>query len=252
MSQASSNSLLGRIRGELRSFRLPPIPFWMIAIAVISIVASWVPLAMIAKAWFTKSDKPRVHIFQDMDNQPRFKSQAYNPLFADERADRPKVLGTVAHGRLEDDDHYYRGYRRTWNEQTQRFDFVFFDSFPQQVKIDEVLLRRGQAKYAIYCAPCHGLDGQGLGPIHVRVDGKGYPWVQPTVLTTGLPTERELGHLFNTITVGIRNMGGYGHAIEVKDRWAIVAYVRTMQFAASAPPTLVPLDIQNSMQTPTN
>ncbi|HMO27133.1 MAG TPA: cytochrome c, partial [Tepidisphaeraceae bacterium] len=186
------------------------------------------------------------------DNQPRFKSQAYNPLFADERADHPKVLGTVAQGRLEEDDHFYRGYRRTWNEQTQRFDFVFFDGFPERLKIDESFIRRGQAKYAIYCAPCHGLDGQGLGPVHVRVDGRQPTWVPPTVLTSEVPRQRELGHLFNTITVGIRNMGGYGHAIQVEDRWAIVAYMKTLQFAFSAPPTLVPAEIQNSMTVPAN
>ena len=38
---------------------------------------------------------PRIHLIQDMDSQPRYKPQAESPLFADGRAMRPPVAGTV-------------------------------------------------------------------------------------------------------------------------------------------------------------
>ena len=39
------------------------------------------------------------------------------------------------------------------------------------------------------------------------------------------------GRVFETITNGKGMMGAYGYNIPVKDRWAIVAYVRTLQAA---------------------
>ena len=41
------------------------------------------------------------------------------------------------------------------------------------------------------------------------------------------------GKLFNTITHGKGNMSGYGHALSVQDRWAIVAYIRALQLSQS-------------------
>ena len=40
------------------------------------------------------------------------------------------------------------------------------------------------------------------------------------------------GQLFNTITNGVRTMPAYGHQVKVQDRWAIVAYLRVLQYAA--------------------
>ena len=44
------------------------------------------------------------------------------------------------------------------------------------------------------------------------------------------------GQLFNTVSNGVRQMPGYGHQLkDVLDRWAIVAYVRELQFAYGNP-----------------
>ena len=51
---------------------------------------------------------------------------------------------------------------------------------------------------------------------------------------------RTAGHLFNTITNGIRNMPAYGPQIPVEDRWAIVAYVRALQRSQNATSTTYP------------
>src|SRR5215831_8992420 len=86
------------------------IPFPLVAVAIISVFITWVPLAYFARARATLSKDPRVSLVQDMGVQPKFREQQSNELFADGRADRPVVLGTVAHGRLDSDDHLYLGY----------------------------------------------------------------------------------------------------------------------------------------------
>jgi mono/diheme cytochrome c family protein len=59
---------------------------------------------------------------------------------------------------------------------------------------------------------------------------------------------RQVGHLFNTITNGIRNMPAYGSQIDEADRWAIVAYVRALQLSQHAPIQDVPPEIRSTLR----
>ena len=72
-------------------------------------VAATVPPLMILQKQNDRSDKPRVHIVPNMDFQPSAKPQNASSFFADGRAARPQVQGTIARGDLEEDDAYYRG-----------------------------------------------------------------------------------------------------------------------------------------------
>ena len=56
------------------------------------------------------------------------------------------------------------------------------------------------------------------------------------------------GHLFNTISNGIRNMPSYGSQIPVDDRWAVVAYVRALQRSQNATIDDVPADLQAQLR----
>ncbi len=74
------------------------------------LIAAMVPLAIVANMRAGKSEYPRWHVFFDMDFQPKKKAQATSTLFADNRASRPQVPGTVARGQLVEQDSYYLGY----------------------------------------------------------------------------------------------------------------------------------------------
>ena len=198
----------------------PQLPRWIMYTLAIAVVLSWMPLALIARARAVRSDEPKIHLVQDMAKQPRCNPQAPSPIFADGRAMRPNVPGTVARGQLRADDHLYRG--RVDGDWAQY----------NALAITEALVRHGQQRFGIYCATCHGLAGAGDGPTHQRAVKLGEPkWVPPTSLTSQQVREREDGHIFNTITNGIRNMPAYGPQIPTEDRWAIVAYVRTLQLS---------------------
>ena len=111
------------------------------------------------------SELPPVHLLQNMDMQQKYEPQERNDFFDDHRAMRPEVEGTVAYGRtaasadpdfLKADSAYYKG--RDANGR-------LVDSLPKQVQ-DEFgasLLARGEQRYNIYCAPCHGESGRGNG-----------------------------------------------------------------------------------------
>jgi len=230
---------------EMPAPRLPRPPFWMVAIALVGIVFTWLPLAVIARARFARMSEPRILIPQDMGVQPKYSAQQTNFLFADHRAMRPGIDGTVPFGKIEDDDRYFKGFVRT-SPDTRPTSVDFDKSLPQQVKITAQLLDRGQHRFNIYCYVCHGLDGSGNGPVTQRVgvlrgnNVLDLAWTQPATFTDDRLRKQTDGQIFNTITNGIRAMPSYGSQIPVEDRWAIVAYVRALQYSQQAPSSVVP------------
>lgn len=176
-----------------------------------------------------------------MDHQPKFKAQQKNPLFADLRAMRPPVEGTVARGSLDSDPVRNTGLEDPADPTS------FTAGFPLEVTAQ--LMRRGRERYDIYCSPCHGLDGAGSGAVAVRAEAlQEGTWTPPASFHSDLVRERPVGHLYNTITNGIRNMPAYGTMIPVHDRWAIVAYVRALQRSQNATVDDVPADLRASLR----
>ncbi len=213
--------------------RLPGV---IIKAGIVGACLSLIPLFVIWMARNNTSTAPRFHLIQDMDNQEKYKAQSANAAFADARAMRPVVAGAIARGDLREDDHYFRGYKLGAEKDpaTGQPLPVFFTNFPAQVAVDESLLHRGQQRFNIYCAPCHGQDGSSDGMVNRRALELGGGWVQAANLTDADRRSRPVGHLFNTITNGIRTMPQYGDQIPVPDRWAIVAYIQALQKASGA------------------
>lgn len=204
-------------------------PRWLTLTLIVLVVLSWIPVALLIRARNTTSAKPRWHLVQDMDDQPKYKTQRANPLFADTRAMRPPVEGTVAVGELRDDEATFLG----------QVEGEWVTTFP--VAVTSALLDRGRERYGIYCAPCHGLAGYGDGMVAKRADElQEGTWTLPSSFHTDLVRERPVGHLYNTVARGIRNMPAYGSQLGVDDRWAVVAWVRTLQQSQHATVADVP------------
>lgn len=208
-------------------------PRWILYVTLVLVALSWIPFAFIVRARTAKHGYTRQQLIPDMDKQPKFKSQSMNTLFADTRADRRPVEGTLAHGKLKLDDHFYRGIvNGGWAK-----------TLP--IHLTDGTMRRGRERYEIYCAPCHGLSGMGNGIVAKRADAlQEGTWIPPSSIHDPNVRARPAGHLFNTITNGIRNMPPYGAQIHEADRWAIVAYVRALQRSQNAAVEDVPVDIR--------
>lgn len=210
------------------------VPRWIIYLIMIGTVAALVPPTLVWRLRTMKSEKPRIHLVQDMDNQARFKTQQPNPLFADNRASRPVIEGTVARGELRADDHFQLGV----------VDGGWAETYPDEIEVDMALLMRGQERFGIFCSMCHGSSGYGDGMVHQRAMelvnnpaiGNGTQWVQPRSLHEAEVREQSVGQIYNTITNGIRNMAGYEAQIPIRDRWAITAYVKALQRSQHARP----------------
>ena len=168
----------------------------------------------------------------DMNDQAKYKPLAASDLFADGRASRPPVPGTIARGQLREDMHLYTG----------RVDGALVTTFPFPVTHD--VLRRGQERYNIYCSPCHDRVGNGNGMI-VR---RGYK--QPPSLHIDRLRDAPVGHFYDVITNGLGAMPDYSVQVPVRDRWAIIAYMRALQLSQRATPADVPPDQLKKMQEP--
>ena len=213
------------------------LPKAFFAIGAVVLVLCLLPPLLIAKATYTQSESPRIHPIPDMDFQPKYKPQAASPLFADGRGNRPPVPGTVADGRLREDDHYFRG----------MVDGQPAKDFP--LRVTSALVQRGQERYNIYCATCHGLVGQGDGITSQRAfEGTNPKWVKPLSLHNEFVRDQPVGKILNTITNGVRTMPAYGPQIPVEDRWAIVLYVRALQRTQNASIDDVPEELRDKLR----
>ena len=213
-------------------------PRWILYTIVILAVASLLPFAFIARARGMKADRTRLRPIQNMGTQQKYLPQAENPLFADSRAMRPEVEGAVRRGAVIDDGAFTGG---------RGLDGQFVTEFP--VTVNRALLLRGQERYNVYCSPCHGLAGAGDGLVSRRADAlQEGTWVPPLTFHGDQVRGRPVGHIFNTITHGIRNMPAYGSQVSAADRWAIVAYVRALQRSQNATVADVPPDLRAGLR----
>ena len=102
---------------------------------------------------------------------------------------------------------------------------------------------RGEERFNIHCAACHGLGGDGDGLVTTRsIELEQGTWVQPTSIHTAAVIEQPVGRLYNTITNGIRKMPAYRELITVEDRWAIVLYIKALQRSRTATADDLPAD----------
>ena len=170
----------------------------------------------------------QIEVWDDMKRQPKYRAQMAGDFFADERASRRPVAGTVARGHLRDDSAFYTG-------------MVDPDTYsgknPAPITMDS--LKAGQAKFNTYCSPCHDRTGSGKGIVAVRTPG----W-QPTNLQDDRIKKMADGEIFSVVTHGRRSMPAYRFQVSESDRWAIVGYLRALQRATSGTLEDVPADLR--------
>jgi mono/diheme cytochrome c family protein len=113
-------------------------------------------------------------------------------------------------------------------------------------KRDEFLvLERGQERFNIFCAVCHDRTGSGDGMIPRR--GFTRPPSFHTSYSRGLTRrgvrvngkrlllrDAPVGYYFDVITNGYGAMADYASQVPPRDRWAIIAYIRALQFSQRA------------------
>lgn len=181
------------------------------------------------------SGDPPVVLERNMYDSERYNPESYSGFFVDHRTMRAPVEGTVARDRYEDDPETATGLTADKSS--------YALTIPQGVLMRggglEKVLARGQDRFNIYCAPCHGRTGDGKGMVVCKRDKVTDPCESrgfPPLPSYEDPRLRQMpdGQLFATITHGVRTMPAYGPQIPIADRWAIVSYVRALELSQMA------------------
>jgi mono/diheme cytochrome c family protein len=179
------------------------------------------------------STEPPIVVFRGMHEMPRYDVQEAAPYFDDGRAMRPPVTGTLP-VEAEIDTAVSGGVDATG---------AYVATIPQAA-IDhwatgghngmEAMLTRGQQRFGIYCAPCHGISGDGHGMVSQRATTLGVAFAAANLHDQAFLHMPD-GRMFLTISNGVRTMPSYRGQIPTHDRWAIVAYVRALQLHQADP-----------------
>ena len=186
-----------------------------------------------------------------MQDQPKAKAYRENTFFRDGLSSRPLIPGTVARGYLRADREFYLGKKANMGQEaapvltqpagnqatapeigqvssTNTAASLYPDdveTFP--IPIDKAALDRGQQRYDIFCAVCHGATGNGDGMIARRGFNKPLPASYHQDRLRLAP----VGHFFDVMTNGWGAMPSYAAQIPVEDRWKIIAYIRALQLS---------------------
>ena len=158
---------------------------------------------------------------RDMQDQPKYKPYREASFFNDKLSTRPLVEGTVARGQLYADTSLYTGKIEGAATGGANEFAGFDDKFP--FPVTKEVVNRGQERYNIFCTACHGALGDGNGMI-ARRGFQGIKSYHDDRLRNA-----PVGYIFDVITNGFGKMQSYAHQIPVRDRWAIISYVRTLQ-----------------------
>jgi hypothetical protein len=171
---------------------------------------------------------------QDMHDQPRFQPLQASAFFADGRSARPIPTGSVSRGSLDQTDTVHTG----------SVDGEFSAEIP--ISVTNEFLQRGQERFDIYCAPCHGYIGDGDGMVARR------GFRAPSNLHTDRVRMSPPGYLFQVISNGFGGMPEYAGQVPPRDRWAIVAYVRALELSQNAKINDVPLNLRSNLEMGNN
>ncbi|MBL8890029.1 MAG: DUF3341 domain-containing protein [Planctomycetaceae bacterium] len=253
---------LEEVHLDLTDHRLPA---FVKMVFVLLLALCTLPPALIYRARGDSHSLPRLHFNPDMDWQFKSQAQQVAPnigpnekneefVFADQRAMRGEVAGTVIRGQLRDGSAYFTGvaaptgtaslsedrhYVSTTTEQdpSTPAEPNWVTTFPDRFSVSEETMARGKQRFDIYCAVCHGTTGAGDGMVNQRAMTlnalQRASWTSAKSLHDHTVINQPVGRIFDTITNGRGTMGPYRSQISVEDRWAIVLYVKALQDSMS-------------------
>ncbi len=189
-----------------------------------------------------RSDNPPRQFLPDMDDQPRWHAQGESRFFADGRMMRLPPDGTVPFGAwplLNDEAGLGEAVARRASflkEDRGFYEGLNADGSPVRTipaPVTGAMLERGAERFNIFCAVCHGYEGDGQGIV-----GTKWSYPVPSVHLEQYQPGGDLGqdgHIFRVAMWGVvapdgrTAMPGYAHALSEEDGWAVVAYVRALQ-----------------------
>src|SRR5438046_3117482 len=208
-----------------------------------------------------KSTGSPLEIFPDMVRQMKVRAQAPLNFFSDGRGPRPPVTGRLPIGyeMPKPETIATPAAAAAMVEALQTHPRVGFSvgtdyydtgkmgdrwGTGMPIEVTRELMERGQQRFNITCAMCHGATASG--------DGITKQYGLTTVVSLQDERIRKMadGEIFNTITHGKNTMLPYGPNLSVNDRWAVISYLRALQRSQTATEADVPAEHRADLDKP--
>tara|TARA_B110000467_G_scaffold151702_1_gene160301 strand:+ start:639 stop:1235 length:597 start_codon:yes stop_codon:yes gene_type:complete len=163
---------------------------------------------------------PGYEYMPDMYRSPSYETYSENPLFNNNSTARKPVEGTIARGFMP---------------------FEYTNSIEDYIRAGKNLktpldnnnknLNEGKALYGMFCAHCHGQNGDGKGSISHPLYGGIPSYSDEIMIRRSGSSMKNLkdGHIYHAITYGLNAMGPHASQINEKERWKIIMYVNQLQ-----------------------
>ncbi len=181
------------------------------------------------------SKDPGYEYMPDMYHSHAYETYSSNPNFSDSMTARLPVEGTIPRGfypfEYESDnsgDINYTNFNKAGSEMKDER-LLSMDDFQKEKYSED-----GKQLYGMFCAHCHGKDGDGG-----QADGtiEEYFSNAPSFLDSLAPRirsgtpmiELEPGHIYHTIFYGYESMGPHASLITDEERWKIIYYITELQ-----------------------
>ncbi len=157
--------------------------------------------------------------FERMVNQSYFQAYKESEFFPDHRAMREPPQGSLPAGRMQLPAALERGI----------VDGTYVEKNP--VLLTTMFVEMGGQRFGVFCAPCHGIQGNGFSVVARKMTLRA-----PPSLVSDRIRQFPDGKIFRIITEGYGLMPKYEQEIPIVERWAIVAYIRALGIQAAGIP----------------
>ncbi|HEX9297451.1 MAG TPA: cytochrome c [Polyangiaceae bacterium] len=175
--------------------------------------------------------------FPDVDlermiNQKRFAAYQASEFFQDGRAMRTPPPDTVARDRMTNHPALSDGIANG----------AYVERIPIEVSRD--VMDRGRQRFEIFCAPCHGVAGDGESMVSVNMHLR-----RPPPLTGEPIRKYPPGRIFQVVSEGYGLMRSYADSLTIEERWSVIWYLRALQLRSAVSLDRLPLALQSRATT---
>ena len=166
------------------------------------------------------SKHPGYEYMPNMYRSPSYETYSVNPNFSDSMTARKPVKGTIPRGFIPFE------YENTLDDYLRAGEELI-----NPLENNEINTANGESLYGMFCAHCHGANGNGQGSIHHPLYGAVPSYVDDLLIRRSGTTMKNLsdGHMYHTITYGFNAMGPHSSQINDEERWQIIMYVNDLK-----------------------
>jgi len=128
-----------------------------------------------------------------------------------------------------------RGDMMPYSLKNDSIGYVQSASVKSPLTVGSVNMKEAERLYLVNCGICHGPKLDGNGPLFKG--GEGPYTAAPKDFTSAEMKAMAEGTMFHSVTYGKGQMGSYASQINTKQRWEVIAYIKSKQFPAGTPTT---------------